>query len=598
MKTTIIYQVIFMVTGLTLCISCEQDSLTKVKEIEESVDSRKSNTEKAYPDGIAGEVMDIDFFGESITVEKIDDQYVFEGDIIMNPHSHTPSQKSVGRTQARWSNNIVYYEIENGISDPNRILQAIEHWQANTYLRFIPRTNQPNYIYFRTGTGCSSNVGRVGGRQYINLAPDCDKGAIIHEIGHSVGLWHEQSRKDRNQHLLVNIINVEPGKEHNFYTYQNMGMDGDEYTDHLDFSSIMLYDSYAFSRNGLPTMTKKNGYTFTTNRTHLSFDDVVGIKKMYPSTVSFARWATRQGGYTNGQKWLSGDFNGDGKDDFAKVFDDRGYASIDVHLSTGSGFYMRRWATRQGGYADAQKWVSGDFNGDGKHDFAKAFNDNGYASIDVHLSTGSGFYMRRWATRQGGYADAQKWLAGDFNGDGKDDFAKAFNDNGYASIDVHSSNGASFSMSRWVTRQGGFWDAQKWMSGDYNGDGKDDFAKVFNDNGYASMDVHISNNNTFSMARWATKQSGFWSAQKWLSGDFDGDGKHDFSKVFNDNGLATIDVHFSNGNSFNHSLMVTRQGGYSSNQKWNTGDFNGDGKDDFTKAFNDNNLISLDVHAN
>ncbi|XHR84565.1 MAG: matrixin family metalloprotease [Gloeotrichia echinulata GP01] len=110
---------------------------------------------------------------------------------------------------------------------------------------------------------------------------------------------------------------------------------------------------------------------------------------------------------------------------------------------------MQRWATRQGGFSDAQQWLSGDFNGDGKDDVAKAFNDGGLGSIDVHVSNGSSFTMQRWATRQGGFSDAQQWLSGDFNGDGKDDVAKAFNDGGLGSIDVHVSNGSSFTMQRW-----------------------------------------------------------------------------------------------------------------------------------------------------
>ncbi|MBI3162982.1 MAG: hypothetical protein HYZ23_10745, partial [Chloroflexi bacterium] len=71
-----------------------------------------------------------------------------------------------------------------------------------------------------------------------------------------------------------------------------------------------------------------------------------------------------------------------------------------------------------------------DFNGDGKTDAAKAFNDGGIASIDVHLSTGSSFQMVRWATKQGGYSDNQKWFTGDFNGDGKTDVAKVWGDIG------------------------------------------------------------------------------------------------------------------------------------------------------------------------
>jgi serralysin len=94
---------------------------------------------------------------------------------------------------------------------------------------------------------------------------------------------------------------------------------------------------------------------------------------------------------------------------------------------------IQQWATHEGTFADTQQWLAGDFNGDGKDDLAKGFNNVDEASIDVHLSNGGGFGMQQWATRQGSFADTQQWLAGD----GKDDLAKAFNDGGLASIDTH-----------------------------------------------------------------------------------------------------------------------------------------------------------------
>ncbi|OBQ06578.1 hypothetical protein [Anabaena sp. AL09] len=99
--------------------------------------------------------------------------------------------------------------------------------------------------------------------------------------------------------------------------------------------------------------------------------------------------------------------------------------------------------------------------------------------------------MERWATSQGGYWDGQKWFVGDFDGDGKDDMGKAFNDNGLASIDFHISTGKGFIMHRAATRQGGFWPEQQWFVGDFDGDGRDEPGKVFSANGLASMDVYI-----------------------------------------------------------------------------------------------------------
>ena len=60
--------------------------------------------------------------------------------------------------------------------------------KPNTNLEFVKRSGQSNYIYFTPGSGCSSYVGMVGGKQNITLADACSTGNTIHEIGHAIGL--------------------------------------------------------------------------------------------------------------------------------------------------------------------------------------------------------------------------------------------------------------------------------------------------------------------------------------------------------------------------------------------------------------------------
>ncbi|WP_158597061.1 M12 family metallopeptidase [Aquimarina sp. BL5] len=617
LRTLIIVTKLFLVIGSFVFLqSCQNEETLEELNSEESTDTSIQNgsvTQEFAYIGKSGILKEVLYDNQTITVEEIDGKYILEGDIIITPQENTNDAKSTGRRNGdrRWPNYTVPYTIDSSIPNQERITNAIAHWESNTSLRFVKYTGTnvlfDSFVFFKRGDGCSSPVGRQGGPQIITLSDRCSTGNTIHEIGHAIGLWHEQSRSDRNEYLTINYNNIKAGKDHNFKTYLQRGQDGLDLTSTLDFDSLMMYGPCFFAKAcgekdncfcdpSEATITKKDGSSYFITARELSRGDIQGINKMYPKKFSVNRWATRQGGFWSAQKWMSGDFNGDGRQDYAKVFNDGGNASIDIHISNGSSFSIQRWATKQGGFWDAQKWVVGDFNNDGKDDMAKAFNDGGNASIDVHISNGRNFSIKRWATRQGGFSNDQKWVSGDFNGDGKDDMAKAFNDGGNISIDTHISNGSSFSKRRWATRQGGFANAQNWITGDFNGDGKDDMAKAFNDRGNISIDTHVSNGSSFSIRRWATRQGEFVSTIRCIVGDFNNDGKDDIAKTFNDGGYISIDIHASSGSNFNIQRWATKQSGYANSQKWASGDFNGDGKNDLVKVTSDNNSATIDTH--
>ncbi len=238
--------------------------------------------EQAYPH-TRGEWTEIQLHGQTVMVEKVGEQYILGGDMVVIPdHLASSGQtRSTGRTRNRWPDNTVFFAIDPNLPDQKRVTDAIAHWEANTCIRFVRRTNQAAFVEFIPSQGCWSSVGRTGGRQLIGLASGCSTGSTIHEIGHAVGLWHEQSRADRDDWITIHWDNIEQNKKHNFQTYEARGYDGDEYTDALDLGSIMMYSPRAFSRNGLPTITLKDGSLYNYQRNGLSAGDRQGITRMY-----------------------------------------------------------------------------------------------------------------------------------------------------------------------------------------------------------------------------------------------------------------------------------------------------------------------------
>ncbi|MFA6587844.1 MAG: peptidoglycan DD-metalloendopeptidase family protein [Patescibacteria group bacterium] len=186
-------------------------------------------------------------------------------------------------------------------------------------------------------------------------------------------------------------------------------------------------------------------------------------------------------------KSIAGDYNGDGLTDIAMIYK-YGESSVGIHmlLSRGSSFEYQVYWWQSNGYCTyaIKGAVSGDFNGDCKDDIAVVYN---YGSCDtrihVLLSTGTNFIYQGnegWWHAPGWYcAEAVKFVsAGDLNGDGGDDIVMAYK-YGPASTALHVflTNGTYFNyVPYWFWADGWFsLDAMKFMEmGDLNSDGKSD----------------------------------------------------------------------------------------------------------------------------
>ncbi|WP_405007855.1 FG-GAP-like repeat-containing protein [Kitasatospora purpeofusca] len=222
--------------------------------------------------------------------------------------------------------------------------------------------------------------------------------------------------------------------------------------------------------------------------------------------------------------------------------DSGGQLSTAVFLSDGSRFPgWTQWSDLDGGWIDAAKWVDGDFNADGKDDIAAIWNNGGTNTLTVSLSTGTGFTRSHWATNAGGWLDSTQWLGGDFNGDGKDDIAASWNNHGQLSTAVFLSDGSRFpGWTQWSDLDGGWIDAAKWVDGDFNADGKDDIAAIWNNGGTNTLTVSLSTGTGFTRSHWATNAGGWLDSTQWLGGDFNGDRKGDIAASWNNTSTAPV----------------------------------------------------------
>lgn len=201
-----------------------------------------------------------------------------------------------------WPNNTIYYSFHSNLtsSERNVINQALNHWRSNTNLTFTERTNQSKYIQFvprSPGSGCSAPLGMPNSKGEINLARiDSEgrtcftQGVISHEIGHAVGLFHEHQRSDRNNYVTIHTQNINlssSGRTVNFGIYGGRSLSEGFEIRPLDFNSIMIYPSCAFSINqpcnsSNATITRKDGSIYAIfSNTSLSFGDREGVKYLY-----------------------------------------------------------------------------------------------------------------------------------------------------------------------------------------------------------------------------------------------------------------------------------------------------------------------------
>jgi Astacin (Peptidase family M12A)/Divergent InlB B-repeat domain len=194
---------------------------------------------------------------------------IFQGDIILEKVDPIDSQRQlpsfgvdsagVAYAQYLWpkvgSQYQIPYIVTSGTGNLNNLNSAIAQFN-NTFsnIKFVARTTETDYVNF-----------------YFNPS---DNSA---QCEATVGLWHEQSRPDRNTYVSVNYGNLIKGSISNF----NQIYDNLQETTLFDYASIMEYPAFAFSRNGGPAIESIPAGIPLSNLTGYTTADIDGIERLY-----------------------------------------------------------------------------------------------------------------------------------------------------------------------------------------------------------------------------------------------------------------------------------------------------------------------------
>jgi len=206
-------------------------------------------------------------------------------------NSSQPSHNAIKNRNYFWPRNTVKFAFNTTLrsDEKTHVRRTLENLQTklNYCIRFVESIFGPHVVVNNERTGCWSWVGAAAqalGEPYqkLNLQSDgcMSTGTIEHEFLHTVGLYHTQSRSDRDNYVEIIWANIGSSKRHNFNKYSSDKID--HFNLPYDYKSIMHYGARDFG-NGQITIrtldpTKQN---VIGKQREVSAGDIELVKKMY-----------------------------------------------------------------------------------------------------------------------------------------------------------------------------------------------------------------------------------------------------------------------------------------------------------------------------
>lgn len=229
--------------------------------------------------------------GQSVFIKLREGDMVAEFDEEVAIEEETPFntlKTAIGTSVRRWPARVTInfgIDSRNPSTFANTIRAGIRDIQRSTCIRF--REQNANLargkIRFETqDRGCMAQIGFRTAGNIVWMAPNCGRGTTVHEIGHNLGIFHEQTRSDRDRHIRVLFNNIPSSWQSEYRIQRTLGG-----ITPYDFRSIMHYPSGNAMR-AIGTNAAANTRLMG-NRQGLSAHDVSG----YNHVMGYDRRCTR-----------------------------------------------------------------------------------------------------------------------------------------------------------------------------------------------------------------------------------------------------------------------------------------------------------------
>lgn len=237
-------------------------------------------------------------------VQKWGSKLILNGDIIVRDFA-VSSTKSLtiddehplfGKDELyRWPGGVVPVSLDNSVFEGDNYLtikSALDFFNFNTGIIFKEHTNEDEWLFIKvikddgSGAGGRSDVGRQrNGSNILELIDSSfNKGTVMHELMHALGVYHEQGRPDRDNFIDIHWDKIREDAKNNFQIESDGTM-----RSNYDYCSIMHYpsiNSFSKQEGSISITCKSNGVASECPdcmgaQTTLSKMDIAGLDEYY-----------------------------------------------------------------------------------------------------------------------------------------------------------------------------------------------------------------------------------------------------------------------------------------------------------------------------